>query len=403
VISAATIVLKTIGYDSDLTRLPGAFSWERLLVILKVSWLNLRTVVWPTGLTLHYEWTTPESVWEPQVWLGGIAVTLTGVLLWKLRRRRGILFGAAWFGVALAPTLHVIPHHIFRADRYLYLPLVGLAIAAAMILRPLVPALAGSRTKVAAAAAGILYLSVLGAVSFVQLGTWRSSLAAWEHCLRVQPDSAKAHDAFADNLLKNRRLDCAIRHYRKALELDPRNRDAFVNLVLQLTAGSEDVRDYGLGIGLAERYCELTHWKDAELCGTLAIAANNVAVELAGGGDAGHAIHYYNLALKADPDYQAPLFNLALLLAACPDRRWRDAAKAVQLAERACALAERRDPNGLMILAAAYAEAGRAGKAVATNEEAVELAEAAGNEELADQLRRQLERYHRQLGTPSVP
>ena len=68
-----------------------------------------------------------------------------------LRRRTLIVFGLLWFGLALGPTSQIIPHHVDRADRFLYLPLVGLALAAAMGLRPLLNAL-----KHQAAAAAIL-------------------------------------------------------------------------------------------------------------------------------------------------------------------------------------------------------------------------------------------------------
>ena len=53
------------------------------------------------------------------------------VSLWLFRRQTLILFGLAWFCLALGPTSHILPHHVPRADRFLYLPLVGLSLALA--------------------------------------------------------------------------------------------------------------------------------------------------------------------------------------------------------------------------------------------------------------------------------
>ena len=62
---------------------------------------------------------------------------LTCVLLWSLKRRQLVLFGLLWFGLALAPVSQIMPHHVHRAERFLYLPLVGLAITVAMGLHGL--------------------------------------------------------------------------------------------------------------------------------------------------------------------------------------------------------------------------------------------------------------------------
>jgi hypothetical protein len=123
------------------------------------------------------------------------------------------------------------------------------------------------------------------------------------------------------------------------------------------------------------------------------MALNNFALELEGRGEVRRADETYVEASAADPEYEAPLFNRALLLATCSDKELRDGPEAVRVAERACRIVEYRDANGLAILAAAHAAAGHQDKAAEAIRMAVEAAERAGNAALADQLRGQLKLY----------
>jgi len=84
---------------------------------------------------------------------------------------------------------------------------------------------------------------------------------------------------------------------------------------------------------------------------------------------------------------------MAWLLATSPDGQLRDGPKAVQLAESACE-AEPNDPIFKATLAAAYAETGRFNDAVKTAQDALGIAEAAGNNALVDLLRLQLSLYN---------
>jgi tetratricopeptide (TPR) repeat protein len=407
-IAAIIVAVKNAGYDSDLSGHPGVFSVERLMLVLTVYWLDLRSLVWPVGLTLHYE--MPRSFGGPGVVFGGIAVAASVALVWGLRRRRLVLFGLLWFLITLAPTLQLAAHHIFHADRYLYLPMVGLAVAVALLVQPLGYRLQYSsmiRPAVAALivalAVGISALAALEARTIDQLQTWRSRLAVWEQCLRVNPASSKANDAYADNLFLDKQYRRAIAYYEEALRLDPGNEGAVVNLVRQLTGGPPEFRDYAYAVPLIEEYCRRTDWKNRELLDTMALACGNLAVELDHRGQYRPAIEYYEKAIWADPTYTDPLFNLALLLATCEVRSLRAPEQAVRLSERACSLAEQPDANGFWILATACAEAGRFERACEVMQEAVTLAEAAGDSDLASRMRDQANRYRQQARVQKAP
>jgi len=113
-----------------------------------------------------------------------------------------------------------------------------------------------------------------------------------------------------------------------------------------------------------------------------AVIQFGLGVALEGEDRAGEAMQYYRNALKAWPDFSEALNNLAWLLATSPDASLRDGARAVQLAEHACALTDYRKTFFVGTLAAAYAEAGRFDDAISTAQKACALAEASGEQEL---------------------
>ena len=108
------------------------------------------------------------------------------------------------------------------------------------------------------------------------------------------------------------------------------------------------------------------------------------------------AIAEYRLALEANPDLLEPLGALAWTLATSPEASLRRPREAVQLAERAATLTNRRDVTVLDALAAAYASAGRFADAVASEQSALDLVEAAGATAAAVPIRARLELYRRE-------
>lgn len=392
-IAVVTVLVKRASEGSDVTGIPSPFSWDGVKVILNVYWLDLKVLVWPTGLTLHHEWPFPRGSRPIEAILGALAVLATIIVLWSVRRQKQPLFGLLWFLIALAPTLHFFVHHIFRAERYLYLPLIGIAIAAAAFLRAVGRRLSRPRLQLLVAAGGLLVVALLNLRSMQQVRTWENSITAWSHCLAVYPDSVKAHAALGRNLNNAGRLHEAAFHLRTALELDPRDTESVVFLITILTEGPEDLRDYDLAVQLADRNLEVIDQLDPIDGHALSIVYNNYALQAADRGQFERAVEYYAKAIAVDPRFSAPLFNLALLRATCEDQQWQDLDEAVRLAERACAVSPQADPNGLMILAMAYDRAGRTEEAVETATSALELAESAGNRALAEQIRGEIERY----------
>ncbi len=398
VIGAATVLIKKLGDHPPLTEPSQVLSGPWLLLILNVYWLNLKSLFWPAQLAVHYGLPSPEGFLEAAVILGAAATVLTCLLLWTLRRRKLMLFGVVWFALALAPTLQIMPHHIARADRFLYLPLVGLAVAAAMGLRPLGNALRSRTARVGMISAGVLGLLLLSALSARQVRTWPDSYTLWEHCVRVAPDNAFAHSSLADNLARRGQFRRAVLHYQTALRIRPDHAETLGDFAWFLTTCDDPQwRDYGRAVRLADWACRLTGRKAPRILHKAAVVYCNSADHLAARGEFRRAIRHYHEAIALDPEYDMPLFNLALLLRICPDVGLRQPDEAVRLAERACRLTDHPDARRLAFLAAAYAEAGRFDEAVTTAKKGIRRAEAAGDPQTAAELRRHWKLYQNRM------
>ena len=402
VIGAATVAVKILGPDAATASEVGAFSLERLMAVLNVYWLNVKAIFWPTKLALSRSPITPDRFLEVDVILGGIAVGLTCLLLGKLRRRKLLLFGLVWVGIGLAPSSQIIVHHIHRADRFLYLPLVGLVIAVAVGLRPLAGWLKRRGAVTGVVSAGVLGLFLLGLLSARQVQTWRDSLSVWENCVKVDPDNAFAHMVLARNLAKRGQFRRAEQHHETARRLDYDNEEAMRTAALRAAAGEgKDLDDYALAVRLATRACELTDWKGSKYLNAFVVAHSSYAKALVTHGKIRGAVESYEKALQVSPNYRPALFQLAVVLATCREEELRNPVEAIRLAERGCRLAGRRGPTDLMILAEVYARAGRLDAAMTTVREAIQLAQPAGDTALVDQLRGLLEHYQSRVARPT--
>lgn len=394
VIGLVTLLVK--GRDTPtatLAGLPAVLSVDWLTLLLSAYWLNIKTLFWPTQLGILYEWILAKPVPPSQVVLGGVSVALSLLLVWRLRRQRLLAFGLVWFGIALAPHAQIIPHHIARADRFLYLPLVGLSILLAGTLHQLQGT--GRPAVWRGAMAGVVVgLGVLTAISVLQLPTWSNSFTVWENCLRVSPDNPMAHRCFADLLARRGEFGRAIPHYYMALRVEPDGIDTLNNFALRLGAGEdESLRDYPLAIRFAERGCQVTDWKDPKLRHTLALAYTNYAVAFSRRGDFARAIENFRLATQAEPGFEVPAYNLAILLLTCPQEELREPAAGAELAGQFVSGATQFDAGRLETLARACATAGQWPMAVAVLRKAIEQAQQTPSPTSLEELNARLQAY----------
>jgi tetratricopeptide (TPR) repeat protein len=175
---------------------------------------------WPSGLAVFY----PHAQGGLPLWRVAIgALLLIGVSAWVLRGLRGrpyLAVGWLWFLGTLVPVSGLVQvGQAARADRYTYLPLIGLSIMVAWGARELAawrPALALGVRR-----AGILALAALAVTASLQVRTWRDSTSLFEHALRVTKRNHVAHINLGLVLGRVGRFEEAEKHLTMAIAIAP--------------------------------------------------------------------------------------------------------------------------------------------------------------------------------------
>lgn len=269
----------------------------------------LSKTCWPVGLATPY----PRVFHWPFGEVALVAVLLLGLCLAAIAARRKLPFavtGWLWFFVALIPVNGIIQTVAQAvADRYMYLPSIGLFIlvtwaAYAVVARGWIP------KTVCGIAAGILLL-VCAARTRDQLGVWRNSETLFKHALAVTKGNVIAQYNLGMYYQEHGRPEEALASYRKTLGMKPDHADALNNIGYLLTG--------------QRRYNEAIHFFEAALKAKpdSIEARNNLGYALCLAGKTDEGIAQYRRALKSKPDHVGVLNNLGNVYA--QKRQFQDA------------------------------------------------------------------------------
>lgn len=327
-----------------------AFPLEVRVANALVSYCRyIAATFWPVGLAVFYPF---RSSW-PTVAVSSATLCLAGATVLAIgfsRGRRYLAVGWLWFIGTLVPVIGIVQVGTqAMADRFTYLPLVGVFIMLAWGGEELF-ARNASRLRYAPWFAG----GVLGGcavLTSIQCTYWRDTEVLFQHALAVTTDNAVAEYGLGRARLVRGDLDGALRHYANAVKIEPNHVDALTDL------------------------------------GSILIMKGEVAA----------GVQRYRDALRANPDSVLALSNLGWTLATHPDSHVRNGAEAVQLAEKACALSGWRDARFLATLDVAYAETGRFDEAERVARMAQDAALASADPTIARAATVRLELYRRGL------
>jgi tetratricopeptide (TPR) repeat protein len=373
----------------------------------------LRQMIWPVDLAVFYPRpATGYPAWTVALSLLLLALITGGVLAFQ-RKRRWLLVGWLWYLGMLLPMIGLVHVGEFaHADRYTYLPQIGIYLAVAW----LVAEWQVNRVALAVLLAGVVIILTLCAKN--QAAHWKNSETLWTHTLASTTNNNVAHVNLGADLVKEGRLDEAISHYREALQINPgygkldynlgiallkegKVDEAIIHLQRAVQINPDDADAHNnLGIALRQkgRLDEaINQYQEAlRINPRFAKAHYNLGNALGQKGNVAEAIAQFQQALEIEPADPGVLNNLAWLLAAGPEASLRNGEKAVELARQANELTGGERPVLLHTLAAAFAEAGRFPEAVETAPRPLRLAEARSNTSLARQLQSEIQSY--QLG-----
>lgn len=313
---------------------------ERVLIAARAVVFYASKLALPTRLAFIYpRWEVDAADVRAYGYAAGVALVTAAAWAARARAGRGPL--AAWlcFLIVLSPALGFVNfypmRYTFVADHFQYLAsLAGIAAGSALVAR------AAARARWAGALGIAALAIVLGVATRGEARKYASQDALWRDTVAKSPTSALAQNNFGRVAFARGRLAEAREAFAAAARLDPRSPEAFFN------------------------------WGSV----------------LAAEGAIDEAVAKYEEAARAGPEWPLPARTLAWIHATSDDARFRDAARALTLADDACRLTRNADPLALDAKAAALAAAGRFDEAARTANAAAALATRGGKPRLAREI-----------------
>ncbi|HEY7425815.1 MAG TPA: tetratricopeptide repeat protein [Gemmataceae bacterium] len=225
---AAGVCVLTVRAQTHLIESMDAVPFRDRLANSLVAYTSyIRTMFWPSGLALFYPLAREELVFWRVTGAGLFLAAVSLLALANARRRPYLLVGWLWYLGTLAPVIGLVQlGNQARADRYTYLPLIGLFIALTWGIGDLLASRRSFRLAAAAAAGVLVGICMIG--TWLQSSYWRDNLALWQRTLTVTKKNGTAHLALALALDKEGRVDEAEQHYAQAIELGKSAAHAFL-------------------------------------------------------------------------------------------------------------------------------------------------------------------------------
>jgi protein O-mannosyl-transferase len=406
----------------------------------------IRRFFWPGEMAAFY------PLRDIPIWLAGVCagalVAISILVILCGRGRKYLPAGWFWFLMTLVPVIGLVQvgKQAF-ADRYTYIPYIGLFIAVAWGAPELLARWRQAKTALAAVA--VVALVAMAAVTWRQAGYWRDGLTLFTHAIEVAPDGDASWVNLGYAKGKQGRWREAIVDYSHAIQLAPTHAAAWYNRGIdyaRLGCTTEAIADFQQAVrikpdyaaaysSLGSIYVGLHRWQEAIDACKMAVEAdhdyaegyyhmgmaydglgrtqdaidayrraiatpadcseahNNLANILVLQGKYEESLFHYRQAMRLQPDRPGPMNNLAMIMATHPDVAGADIPEAIRLATRACELTNYKSAMMLGTLGAAYASAGRYDEAVRTTTKAMELAEQANQPQVREALNRRLALY----------
>ena len=265
--------------------------------------IYIQKTFWPSRLTVFYPY--PQHFAISLVLAAGLLLAVITAAAIVLRHRFPyLLMGWGWFVITLLPVIGLVQvGGQARADRYMYIPMVGLLIMLVWGAARFFEKLRARVPAILLAAAACL---ACAALSFVQIGYWRNSESLFRHALAVTHDNSVANHNLGNALMTSGRLSEAIPYLEAAVRIDPGSVPAHTDL------GSALAKSGRLREAIAQ------FWYAIRLDPDAPIPHNNLASALVQEGSLPEAITEFQTALRLDPGYEEARRNLAAARAGGP-------------------------------------------------------------------------------------
>jgi tetratricopeptide (TPR) repeat protein len=282
--------LKQFPFISRLANAPVAF----------VTYLE--KTFWPHNMAVFYPFPDQIPLWQV---LGAslLILIITTAVIVMMKRLPYLFAGWMWFGITIAPVIGIIQISISApyamADRYHYLPSIGLAVMMAWGI----PALIKSEEirKKILFPTGIAFLIIMSVLTWQQCGYWKNSIILFNQTLQVTKNNYLAHNNFGLALFEEGKIEEAIDHYNEAIRILPDYIYAFFNrgnAYGDLGQYQRAIDDFNEAVRLKPDY---------------ALFYNNRGTIYDDLGQHQRAIEDYNDAIRLKQDYTDAYFNRGII------------------------------------------------------------------------------------------
>lgn len=210
--------------------------WEASEGLLSLPWLllsYLKIALFPVSLIADYEFLPLKSFFSPLLIVSSIAIVSLLIIAFSMKKKeKKVTFGIIFFVITLLPVYNLIPIYNPFAERYLYLPVVGLVIIVVGVAIKLVSGLrCGARVSSLS-----LFMLVFAILSLYSVATikrnqaWRDDYTLWSDTIKKMPNNGRAHNNLGYGYYKIGQFDKAIEHFQTTIRLAPSNVNAHSNL-----------------------------------------------------------------------------------------------------------------------------------------------------------------------------
>jgi len=339
-------------------------------------------IFWPKDLAIFYPLQTDELTWVVILISLAFLMVASFVVARLAPAHRYLPVGWFWFIGTLVPVIGIVQvGGQAMADRYTYIPSIGIFIMVAWGAVELLRGWKYRREALSITASVIIFVLLI--YTRTQVRYWQNSISIFEHTLSVTKNNALIHYDLGRTYHLQNIPDKAIKNYLEAIRIDPNDLESHNNLGMLLRNKNK----------LDEA---IDHFRKAiEINPGFISAYSNLGRTLQLQGKLDDAILYLNISAKMQPD-QPERFN-TLAIACIQAGRVNEA---LESALQACKMTKYSEPRYLDTLASAYAAEGNFTEAIKAAQTAQSLAQTAGDKELADNIHTHIQLLKQNPVTP---
>ncbi len=462
IIEKVPLLIMSLGVAWVTTHAAGGVN-SQLMELITLPWrlgmavvayaTYLKQMLWPFALgALYPHPANALPIWS--IWVSLATILFISMMVFWQRKRRYLCVGWLWYLGMLVPVIGIVQSGgQAHADRYTYLPLIGVFIMIVWTLEEWSEKSPQRRLFLAYASVAVVMIFTLLAAR--QTKVWRNSIFLWSHSLACGVESSLIHNNLGEALIASGKTEEGTPHILRALEINPNDSDAHSNLgEVFLMQGHIDQAIDEFHKGLAVDHVNtitlnalgealMMQGKSEEATSEFreAIRLNpyhmkaiiNLGDALFKLGDQSHATESFRKAITLDPANAAVIEqkwgrllyqdgkrqdgisklehayllhpeklgvvnDLSWMLATVPEESLRNGPRSLELALAVDRESGGKDPFFLDTLAAAYAENRNFKQALRTSRHALKLAESSENKELVKSLREEISLY--EVGKP---